>query len=550
MTYFITFIVAACSIIYELLMAQTLSALMGNTVLRYSVTIGLYLASLGLGAWMCDVKGHTRPPLSRLIRIELALSLIGGLCVIFLNCADMLEKFVFLHATQFRGLLEDILFLLLSHSIIIAIGILSGYEIPLLIALREGEVPHSTNRVLGMDYFGSLVGAVGFPLWLLPMLGVFGTAFAVAAFNALACLLLCLAYQPRQTGAAALAGLILFGLLAGLAAEQRVAQFFLRHFYYYPQHTGPTAVFSLLSNTPPVERHRSRYQEIHLVPKSPPYSFVPALMKHSRKQGQARDYPFSYTLFLDGRYQWSSDIEEYYHEFFAHVPVQIAAQVPRKILILGGGDGLLARELLKYGQVESITLVELDAEMIRLGRRHAVIKRMNGGSLDDQRLRVIIGDAFTYLRKSPGRFDAIYADFPLPVNFDLARLYSREFYVMARQHLRPGGFAVMDVSFSEERPEWSTVLASMKTAGWRHITPFQARLGTILLEHFVMLSDRPTGKVVWQDHDIELFTLDAGALSAALAYLKADIDHLNVAANSIYRPQLPERTLVGLGFPW
>ena len=219
MTYLITLIVAFCSIIYELVMAQTLSVLLGNTVLQYSITIGVYLAALGIGSILC--REETSGRVDRLLRIELWLSLVGGLSVIFENLWDVFFKYFDRNVLFFdSGTGATILwtvYLLLAYGVIAAIGILSGFELPLLISLRKSEKENTVNKVLGVDYFGSLLGAVCFPLLLWPLMGLFGTAFLTGLLNAFACVLLLVtkrADEKRRYGiGAALVALLLVELL-------------------------------------------------------------------------------------------------------------------------------------------------------------------------------------------------------------------------------------------------------------------------------------------------------------------------------------------------
>lgn len=237
MTYLITLIVAYCSIVYELLMAQTLSALMGNTVLRYSITIGVYLASLGLGAMLCK-KGDEQNSTNRLIRIEIWLSIIGGLAVLMLCLFDVFHRFLGTTHTFFsQGFgsgIGPILFFILCHAIIVVIGVLSGFEIPLLIALGEVRKPNSMNIVLGVDYFGSLLGAVLFPLILLPQLGLFAAAYLTGLLNAVACGLLLL-FKPatNKLRFAKITGAIVIALILLLTFTKNTHTFFLKKLYYY-----------------------------------------------------------------------------------------------------------------------------------------------------------------------------------------------------------------------------------------------------------------------------------------------------------------------------
>ena len=170
--YAITFILAFCSIVYELLLGQALSAFLGNTVLRYSVTIGLYMMSLGIGSMIAEGRFVARPVLS-LLRVELLLTLVGGSSVVvlfFINAIDV----------------PPIVLSLIAHSLIIIIGILSGFEIPLLIGLKNYEAENRDNAIIGVNYLGAFLGTIVFAFVLYPFVGLVPTAFMVAFCNAVA----------------------------------------------------------------------------------------------------------------------------------------------------------------------------------------------------------------------------------------------------------------------------------------------------------------------------------------------------------------------------
>ncbi len=169
--YLFTFVLAFCSIVYELLLGQSLSAFLGNTVLRYSVTIGLYMLSMGIGALSAEGK-LVRHPLTTLLRIEILLTLTGGSSVLVLHMLDAVGY-------------PTIVFSALAHSLIIVIGILTGFEIPLLIELRKLDVNNAENAVLGIDYLGAFAGTIVFAFLFYPRVGLIPTAFMVALLNAL-----------------------------------------------------------------------------------------------------------------------------------------------------------------------------------------------------------------------------------------------------------------------------------------------------------------------------------------------------------------------------
>ena len=171
MIYVFTFILAFCSIAYELLLGQSLSAFLGNTVLRYSVTIGLYMLSMGIGALLAEGR-FVRRPVIALLKIELLLTVTGGFSVLVLLLLDSAG-------------MPPLLFSMLAHTLILVIGILTGFEIPLLMEVKSLETGQAESNVLGVDYLGAFLGTVVFAFVFYPRLGLIPTSFFVASLNAL-----------------------------------------------------------------------------------------------------------------------------------------------------------------------------------------------------------------------------------------------------------------------------------------------------------------------------------------------------------------------------
>ncbi len=223
MVYVFTFLLAFCSIVYELLLGQSLSAFMGNTVLRYSVTIGLYMLSMGIGAFLADGRA-LQDTVITLLKVETLLTVCGGFSVIFLLIID-------------SSGLPDTVFLVLAHGLIILIGILTGFEIPLLIRLRNLEVERSEHTVLGVDYIGAFFGTVAFAFFLYPVAGLIATAFMTALLNALVGV--CLGSQwtkvqaERRRQCFVLIGvqaLLFVALALSLRSAEQINDLFLRHY--------------------------------------------------------------------------------------------------------------------------------------------------------------------------------------------------------------------------------------------------------------------------------------------------------------------------------
>jgi spermidine synthase len=156
-----------------------------------------------------------------------------------------------------------------------------------------------------------------------------------------------------------------------------------------------------------------------------------------------------------------------YHEALVH-PGLAAVTGARRVLVLGGGDGLAVREILKYPGIEQVTLVDLDPEMTRLFSEHPMLLKFNGGSLRSPRVRVINEDAFPWLEAGGEAFDFAVVDFPDPTNFSLAKLYTTVFYRLLGKRLSRQGLAVVQsTSPLFARQSYWCIVETLKQAGFR-----------------------------------------------------------------------------------
>ena len=186
--YLVTVITACCSILYELLLAQALSTTMGNTALRYNTTIGLYIAAMGFGALLYK-KFVKRDVLVEFIKIELILSFLGGVAPILVLVIDhIFNRVANASGVSFfsTGIQSSIF--TLNHALIVGIGFLSGLELPLLIDMGKKFDKRKGSFVLAYDYFGTLIGAILFPIIILPKLHIFTIGYVVSAMNILVAL--------------------------------------------------------------------------------------------------------------------------------------------------------------------------------------------------------------------------------------------------------------------------------------------------------------------------------------------------------------------------
>jgi spermidine synthase len=406
-------VLSACAILYELLISTVSTYLLGSSVLHFSITIGLFLSFLGVGAYLS--RFLSEPLLPKFIIIEILLSVMGGCSAAILYIGNAWFDYYY-----------PLLFLTVG-----AVGTLAGMEIPLVTRLleRDGTLRELIARVLAFDYLGALVASLVFPLLLLPLLGTMRTAFftgmvnwAVALFN----------YQVfsryfNDTKKPIALGLAVSGiiLLVGFFGSYKLVSF------SDAMHYQDRVVFA----------HQTPYQRIIV----------------TKWNNDVR-------LFLNGNLQFSSVDEYRYHEALVH-PAMLAAGNIDSVLVLGGGDGMALRELLKYPQIKSVELVDLDVEMVRLARTHPLFTRLNGHLLDDPRVHLVYDDAFQFIKNATRRYNVIIIDLPDPSEPVLGKLYSTAFYSMIRQILTPDGVVVTQSTspFLARKPFWC-IHHTMRTA--------------------------------------------------------------------------------------
>lgn len=383
-------LIAACGLIYELIAGTMASYLLGDSILQFSTVIGTYLFAMGVGSWLSRYLG--KGLVAKFITIELMVGLVGGF-------SSTILFFAFAYTQAFRFVL---------YSLVLVVGILVGLEIPLLMRILKDRFQFRdlVAHVLTFDYLGALGASLLFPLLLVPKLGLVRGSLVFGILNAGVALWSTWLFReqlPRRH-ALRVTAMIVLGLLGvGLyAGEQAIA----------------AADDNLYSDEIILSRQTS-YQRIVL----------------TRWRDDVR-------LYLSSHLQFSSRDEYRYHEGLVH-PLMASLPWARRVLILGGGDGLAAREVLKYPQVEQIVLVDLDPEMTKLFATHEYLKGLNGGSLTERRMKVVNADAFVWLEENPEMFDAVIIDFPDPTNFSLGKLYTTAFYRLLGHHVAEHGQIVV-----------------------------------------------------------------------------------------------------------
>jgi spermidine synthase len=432
---FSALVIASCGLVYELLAGTLASYLLGDSVTQFSTIIGAYLFAMGIGSWL---SRHVREQLiESFVRIEILVGLVGGTSAAVLYL-------LFSEVSEFRVAL---------YALVGLIGVLVGLEIPLLLRILQGrfELGELVARVFAADYVGALIASILFPLALVPRLGLIRTGLLFGIFNvAVAWLLLLRPVGVRNAGMhrTAAAGAMILLVIGFVLADD------IQAFTEQSQYPGQ-AVFA----------------------KSTPYQRIVV----TRQADDIR-------LFLNGNLQFSSRDEYRYHEALVHPALAEVAE-PRRVLVLGGGDGLALREILKYSTVESITLVDLDPEVTSLFSRTRFLAALNGNSLQSPKVHVINADAFVWLQTDHGTYDAIVVDFPDPSNYSIGKLFSLTFYRRLSAALAPGGWAVIQSTSPFVAPkafwcvEHTLQAAGLMTAAYHALVPSFGEWGFVLAGH-------------------------------------------------------------------
>lgn len=433
------FVVGFCTIIYELLIGSVSSYFLGDSIKQFSLVIGLTMTAMGLGTLISRlVKSNL---IYWFILIEILLAVVGGLSVPALYFSYMCESVYY-----------PVMFVL-----IMLIGGLIGLEIPLLTRIMETyyDLRNNISNVLSLDYLGAFVATLAFPFLLLPLMGIFESSIFAGFLNLVVGIMNFYWFKDkitfkRRAKLKVSAVLILLLLIGFFICSKSLMKYWENNIF------DDKVIFS----------KQTKYQKLVM----------------TRNKEDIR-------LFIDGNVQFSSVDEHRYHELLTHVPMSLAKH-RENILVLGGGDGLAARELLKYKEVKNITVVDLDRDMTDLAKTNRIIKEQNQGSFLNPRVKIINSDAFKYIENSDKIFDIIIIDLPDPNNSSLARLYSREFYKLVKKKLAKQGLVVSQSTSPYFSPEaYWCVNETFKAAGYKYTYPYHVYVPSFGDWGFIMASD-------------------------------------------------------------
>ena len=460
-------IIATCGLIYELLAGTLSSYVLGDSVTQFSFIIGIYLSAMGVGSWLSKYIEKRVP--EKFIDIELAVAVLGGFSapLLFLT---------FAYVTYFQIILYSMVFL---------IGVLVGLEIPLLMRILKDELDFKTlvSRVLALDYVGALVASLLFPIFLVPKLGLNRTSLLFGMLNAAVAIWATWLLEPlikknvttlRIKGAV----VIILLLIAFIKADRLTT-------------LAEDALFT----------------DNIIYAKSSPYQRI---VVTKGKMGHA--------LFLNGNLQFSSFDEYRYHEALVHPAFAAFEGDPKRVLVLGGGDGLAIREILKYRSVEAIQLVDLDPMMTGLSSALPALAELNNYALDDPRVSVINTDAFVWLDNTDiAPFDIAIVDFPDPNNFALGKLYTTRFYNLLKQKLTPNAAVVIQcTSPLIARYSYWSIIKTLAAAGYT-VKPYQTTVPSFGVWGYALAKQQPF-EAPRLPRDVELKFLNASTFASMFEF--------------------------------
>ncbi len=415
-----TGVLAGCGLIYEYLLASTAGRMLGAVETVIFAMIGVMIVAMGIGAFLAR---FVPAPFTGFAWLEAIIAVFGGASVLLLGAVTAAVILLPQAIAATYGMPPDLvprgsLVTVLDAAADIApyvlgalLGIMVGMEIPLLARIRQSfhadALIHNTGTIYGADYIGAGIGAA---LWVAVMLSMepVRAAYLTAGVNLVVGVGFLVIYRRRVRRFAlvlllhALAGVGLLAVAQGGTDWARAMEDLLyRDTVVYSTNTG--------------------HQRIAL----------------TRRVVHAGTPPV-WSLYLNGRLQFDSSDEHVYHAMLTY-PALAAAARRQRILVIGGGDGLAVRDILRWNP-RAVVVLDLDPDLVDLFTRPRFVEgvfvnrallALNGFAFRDPRVSVRFGDAFIgvdALLRDGEKFDSVIVDLPDPSHPDLARLYSVRFY--------------------------------------------------------------------------------------------------------------------------
>ena len=422
------------SMMTEFNLSSISSMILGNGNQQWALTIGLMLLAMGIGGFTQRLINDNNLILKFML-VEILLSLMGSFTPLGMYAA---YAYIPNH------------FSILHYISIFNIGFLVGFEIPLTIRIIEHYKPQLSNNlgfIFGSEYVGAFIGSLLFTSYILGIIAFTDASFMISGLNLFVTFITFIIFTVKINNKldkaervnTPLVGTLLLCAISGLI--------------YGATHISEWSIHieQKLYKDPIVETFTSKYQRIVIT----------------------KDFTTSeYRMYINGNTQWAQFDEKWYHELLVH-PVMSFTKKHDKVLVLGGGDGLAVRELKKYSDIETITLVDLDRQMIEYSQNSPIMRKINESSFDDVKivnskgvtsgdktflysverepnkfetiatLNAVFVDANIFLNDVSGTFDIVIIDLPDPSTPELSKLYSREFYMNLKRRMSDDAMVVI-----------------------------------------------------------------------------------------------------------
>lgn len=437
-----------CSISYEVILARYVSIIIDNEVLGQSFTIAIFLLGMGLGSLRIKANHQS---LKDLLKLEVLIASLASLTpLMILGIITLLDANFLLRKENLTSYRYDMVFIFIE-SFVLALGFLTGMELPLFLNIFKSnkdlniENKLKTESILFLNYFGSLLSVIFVLIFLDGGINSLLQIIYFSIYNSLIILFLLFIIRSKSI---LTNSIILIPLIIQLISIINFPSFYnlYKKTYYFSlkfNHQSPNTIrnFINVSNKfGKVESIQTKYQEIDLVSSSPLKGML---------------YGYEYSLYLDRRPQFSVNNTTVYHQSFAHAPFHLTNTHPKEVLVLGGGDGILAKELIRRDHIKNIKIVELDGKILSLSKSNPQLLLANSNSLANRKVKIEINNALSFVKKlNPNSQKAIFIDFPYPNNFELLKLFSYEFYRSIYRILDSNGFVILDAPIiSKEFPK-------------------------------------------------------------------------------------------------
>lgn len=477
-------------IVAEYVLSTLASYFIGNAILQFTLIVSIMLFAMGLGSRLS--KSFNKNIVFWFVITELTLSVLVSFSAI--------ASYIIFGVTNTSWLV--------IYLLSITIGLLIGLEIPFATRINEEyeELRLNISNILEKDYFGSLIGGLFFAFIGLPYLGLTYTPFVLGFINLIISFWLFYVLKDsitkRLQKGLFIAYLIVFtGILLGCLYAKPLVLFGEQAKY------KDKIVFS----------EQSKYQKIVIT--------------------KWQDW---HSLYINGNQQLSTFDEYLYHEPMVHSALGLTTH-KKRILVLGGGDGCIVRELLKYKSIETIDLVDLDPKMLELGKQNPIFKTLNNNALNSNLVSTFTQDAFNYLEDNKEKYDVILVDLPDPNNVDLNKLYTKEFYQLCYYNLtEKGTFITQSGSPYYATRAFYCIDKTLKAAGFETL-PLHNQVLTLGEWSWVIGKKEKVTKQQLEAislKNLDLKWLNKASFSGLASFGKPLADTTGIEVNTIFSPKL------------